>query len=220
MTPTHYTLTIPNLPSKDPLTLFQKWFEEAQYNDSIRLATSMILATSSKDGRPSIRIVGVKGFDKTGFQILTNQNSKKAKDLKENPYASIMFYWEPMDRMVRVEVRGSRLPDEEAERMWRGFPLAAQLVHSSSHQDEVIASREVVLKQKEEVSGKYQDDDGIPMNPDWCAFTLVPYRYEFYQVATDMPDRIIFRRPEAGDTPDGTILHRGDDGWLIEVLSP
>ncbi|ELU12709.1 hypothetical protein CAPTEDRAFT_129800 [Capitella teleta] len=208
------------MPIKEPLALFQKWFEEAQYSDGIHLATSMTLATASKAGRPSSRIVGVKGFDKSGFKIATNKNSRKAKDMDENPFASLMFYWESMNRMVRIDGPVEKLDTKATSDIWKGFPRAAQLTHSASKQDDILPDKSTLVQKKAELTQQYADSTPIPPNPEWCAYNLIPDWWEFYQVVTDLPDRIIFRKPEAGETPDGKALHQGDEGWILERVYP
>lgn len=214
-------LNICTLPSTDPLLFFEKWYEEANECEGVKMVNSAALSTSSRSGRTSSRIVGVKGFDRTGFKIATNGNSLKAKNMEENPYASLLFYWECMGRMVRIDGRVVKLSDEEMNKIWKGFSRHAQILHTASHQDEVIKSSEVVLARKEELEQRYADRRiHIPRNPAWVAYVLIPEVWEFYQVGPDFMDRMVFRSPRPGETPDDVNVHQGLEGWVIECLSP
>lgn len=213
------SLDVRSLPSTDPLLFFGKWYEQAKENDGVKLVNSATLSTSSRSGRTSSRIVGVKGFDRCGFKIATNCNSLKAKNMEENCFASLLYYWEPLGRMVRIDGRVVKSPDDEMDRIWKGFSRDAQYLHTASHQDEVITSSEEVLTRIKELKQKYGEWKPIPTNPEWVAYCLIPEVWEFYQVG-EFIDRVVFRLTRPGEHPDDVRLHKGRDDWVFEILSP
>ncbi|CAD5118473.1 DgyrCDS7175 [Dimorphilus gyrociliatus] len=208
-----------SLTTKDPLLLFRKWFEEAQYSEGVHLATSMTLGTCSKKGIPSSRIVGVKGFDSEGFKIATNKYSRKALDMMEVPHASLMFYWEPMNRMVRIDGPVDLLTEEQAVEIWKSLPRAAQLIHYASDQDKYLSSRQDFIDRRRRLENEFGDSTPIPKNPDWVAFNVRPEKWEFYQVSSDLPDRLLFTK-ENDATIDGVFCQARTNDWLIFRLSP
>uniref|UniRef100_A0A8D0NUT7 Pyridoxine-5'-phosphate oxidase n=1 Tax=Sus scrofa TaxID=9823 RepID=A0A8D0NUT7_PIG len=166
------------LTSLDPVKQFAAWFEEAVQCPAIGEANAMCLATCTRDGRPSARMVLLKGFGKDGFRFFTNFQSRKGKELDSNPFASLVFYWEPLNRQY-------------------------------------------LRKKNEELEQLYQEQE-VPRPKYWGGYILYPQVIEFWQGQTNrLHDRIVFRRgPPTGDSPLGSMTHRGEEDWLYERLAP
>src|SRR6267143_4210490 len=141
---------------RDPIKLFRNWFDAAQASGS-RLPESMALATATKDGRPSARVVLLKQVDEAGFVFYTNYRSAKAKELEENPQAALVFYWVGLDRQVRIEGTVERVSAQEANDYFKTRPRESQLGALASPQSEVIESREVLEKNFRELDEIYRD---------------------------------------------------------------
>lgn len=210
------------LASKDPMAQFDAWFREAASVEEIGEANAMTLATSDAAGQPSARIVLLKGYDDRGFRFFSNYSSQKAKALQENPHACLLFYWHPLHRQVKVQGRVERLPSKESEEYFQSRPRHSQIGALVSKQSTVIASREVLDERKEKLNAKYADDSQPIPKPDfWGGYVVVPELIEFWQGQSGrLHDRIVFRKPRAGEEPDGNFTKQGHDGWVYERLSP
>ncbi|XP_077020745.1 pyridoxine-5'-phosphate oxidase [Tamandua tetradactyla] len=209
-----------HLTSLDPMKQFAAWFEEAVQCPGIGEANAMCLATSTRDGKPSARMLLLKGFDKDGFRFFTNFESRKGKELDSNPLASLVFYWEPLSRQVRVEGSVKKLPEEEAERYFHSRPKSSQIGAAVSHQSSVIPSREYLRKKNEELERLYQEQE-VPKPKSWGGYVLCPEVIEFWQGQTNrLHDRIVFRKGLPTDSPLGPMTHCGDAEWLYERLAP
>uniref|UniRef100_A0A5F5PQ11 Pyridoxine-5'-phosphate oxidase n=1 Tax=Equus caballus TaxID=9796 RepID=A0A5F5PQ11_HORSE len=191
------------LTSLDPMKQFAAWFEEAVQCPDIGEANAMCLATCTRDGKPSARMVLLKGFGKDGFRFFTNFESRKGKEL------------------VRVEGPVKKLPEEEAESYFHSRPKSSQIGAVVSHQSSVIPDREYLRKKNEELEQLYQERE-VPKPKYWGGYVLYPQVMEFWQGQTNrLHDRIIFRRGlQTGDSPLGPMTHRGEEGWLYERLAP
>lgn len=132
-----------HLTSLDPMKQFASWFEEAVQCPDIGEANAMCLATCTRDGKPSARMLLLKGFGKDGFRFFTNYESRKGKELDSNPFASLVFYWEPLNRQVRVEGPVKKLPEKDAEDYFHSRPKSSQIGAVVSRQSSVIPDREV-----------------------------------------------------------------------------
>uniref|UniRef100_A0A8C3VE00 Pyridoxine-5'-phosphate oxidase n=1 Tax=Catagonus wagneri TaxID=51154 RepID=A0A8C3VE00_9CETA len=209
------------LTSLDPVKQFAAWFEEAVQCPAIGEANAMCLATCTRDGRPSARMVLLKGFGKDGFRFFTNFESRKGKELDSNPFASLVFYWEPLNRQVRLEGSVKKLPEEEAECYFHSRPKSSQIGAVVSHQSSVIPDREYLRKKNKELEQLYQEQE-VPRPKYWGGYILYPQVIEFWQGQTNrLHDRIVFRRgPPTGDAPLGPMTHRGEEDWLYERLAP
>lgn len=181
----------------------------------------MCLATCTRDGKPSARMVLLKGFGKDGFRFFTNFESRKGKELDSNPFASLVFYWEPLNRQVRVEGSVKKLPEEEAECYFHSRPKSSQIGAVVSNQSSVIPDREYLRKKNEELEQLYQAQE-VPKPKYWGGYILYPRVMEFWQGQTNrLHDRILFRRGlPTGDSPLGPMTHRGEEDWLYERLAP
>jgi len=189
----------------DPIRQFQKWFQQALDAELLE-PTGMTLATADKSGRPSARIVLLKGLDERGFIFFTNYNSRKGRELAENPNASLVLYWAELERQVRVSGTVSRISREESEKYFTGRPRGHQLGAWVSTQSEVISNRAVLEKRLEEFEQKYPD--AVPLPAYWGGYVLLPAEIEFWQGRPNrLHDRFRYTKQANGT-------------WLIERLAP
>ena len=190
----------------DPFRQFRVWFDDA-VNAGLLEPNAMTLATASRDGRPSARMVLLKGFDERGFVFYTNYESRKGRDLVETPYAALIFFWGDLERQVRIEGTVERVATEESDLYFHSRPEGSQIGAVASHQSQVIASREVIEQRVAELSEEYAGRE-IPRPAYWGGFRVVPESIEFWQGRPNrLHDRLRYRRE--------------DDGvWVIERLSP
>ncbi|KAF7255330.1 hypothetical protein EG68_07661 [Paragonimus skrjabini miyazakii] len=212
-----------NLTHKEPLSQFKAWFEEAVHCGLVYEANAMALATSTRSGIPSVRYVLLKELDEHGFYFFTNYESRKASELESNPNASLLFYWEPLQRQVRVEGTVTQLSPERSEIYFASRPKCSQLAATISPQSSVIPSRQYLDDKFSKLGAFYADKDTIPKPKNWGGYVLCPHTVEFWQGQTNrLHDRIRFRRVNIHDTipVDPECTHTGDDGWVYERLAP
>ncbi|XP_064647943.1 pyridoxine/pyridoxamine 5'-phosphate oxidase-like isoform X2 [Lineus longissimus] len=211
-----------DLAALDPFDQFSAWFTEACKVPSIKEANAMSLATANKEGHPSVRMVLLKGYDKTGFKFFTNYGSRKASELTENPHASLMFYWEAMMRVVRIEGVAEKLSVEESTEYFHSRPRSSQIGAIVSQQSSVVESRSVLDKRNEELMTQYEDESvHIPKPDHWGGYKVVPRVIEFWQGQTNrLHDRLVFRRQRNGEILDEKVSQVVNDGWILERLAP
>lgn len=191
--------------SPDPFATFARWFAEAQAAEAEEV-NAMLLATASPDGRPSARVVLLKGFDERGFVFFTDYRSRKGQELEANPRAALTFHWSELERQVRIEGTVERTSSEESERYYRTRPLGSRLGAWVSHQSSPIASRQVLEEGLREVARRFPGPD-VPLPPHWGGYLVRPESVEFWQGRESrLHDRIRYRR-------EGEV-------WRIERLSP
>ena len=189
----------------NPFNQFEKWFKDAQAAVPI-LPNSMTVATSTKEGAPSARVVLLKDFDERGFVFYTNYLSQKGKELDENPIASLSFYWPELARQVRITGAAARISRSESEAYFHTRPIDSQLGAWASNQSDVIDGREVLEQRMAELLKKYEGQR-IPLPPYWGGYRVTPIVFEFWQSrASRLHDRLRYRLVEAK--------------WLIERLAP
>lgn len=190
----------------DPFRQFQSWFDAAR-EASLLEPNAMALATVAADGRPSLRMVLLKGADERGFAFYTNYESRKGRELADTPWAALTFFWPEMERQIRIEGSVEQVSAEESDAYFHSRPIGSQLSASVSHQSEVIAGRETLEQQVAELGARYQDQE-IPRPENWGGFRVVPDTIEFWQGRPNrLHDRLRYR-----------LLARG--AWQIERLSP
>ncbi|KAF8770589.1 pyridoxine-5'-phosphate oxidase-like [Argiope bruennichi] len=208
--------------SKDPIKLFDRWFNDACKTDGIREANAMAVATADKQGKPSVRYVLLKSYSKEGFIFYTNYNSRKGREIAENPQVALLFYWEPLCRQIRIEGSISKHSQKESEDYFHSRPKSSQLSAVVSNQSEVIENKEVLIKKREELEQKYADESAVIPKPDhWGGYLIKPDNFEFWCGRSDrLHDRIKFRRPLPNEIPDEKKTYSGEDGWVYEYLSP
>lgn len=189
-----------------PFNQFAKWYEAAEAAHP-KLPNSMTLATATRDGRPSARMVLLKGFDEDGFVFYTNYESKKGRELEENPRASLVFYWSALDRQVRIDGAVAKTSRKESEEYFQTRPADSRLSTWVSKQSSPVASRQILEDEMKRLESLYQDKE-IPLPDYWGGYRLTPSVIEFWQ-----------NRP--GRLHDRFRYTRQSDGqWLIERLSP
>jgi pyridoxamine 5'-phosphate oxidase len=190
----------------DPIKQFSNWFTAA-IEAQIRDVNAMSLATASAEGRPSVRIVLLKGFDQDGFVFFTNYESEKGKQLEENPYAALGFYWIELDRQIRISGKTEQTPRDESERYFRSRPIGSQLGAWASRQSEPLDARRVLDARMAEMTERFADRP-VPLPPHWGGYRVRPETMEFWQGRSNrLHDRFRYTRQ-----PDGT--------WSIDRLSP
>jgi len=189
----------------DPIDQFRQWLDFAISLD-LPEPNAMTLATSTADGRPSARVVLLKGVDARGFMFATNRRSRKGRDLAENAFASLVFFYPTLERQVRVEGRVELTSDEESDAYFQSRPVGAKIGAWASHQSEVVADRSILEDRYRELESQFSDRE-IPRPPHWGGYRVVPDVIEFWQGrANRLHDRLRYRKVE--------------DRWIIERLEP
>jgi pyridoxamine 5'-phosphate oxidase len=161
-----------------PLHQFEHWLKDA-IEAGVPEPTAMTLATVAPDGRPSTRVVLLKGCDARGFVFYTNYASRKGTELAANPFAALQFHWIELERVARIEGRVERTSDEESDAYFRTRPLDSRIGAWASPQSQVIASRAVLVAEAAKYGARFLLDP--PRPPHWGGYRLVPDRYEFWQ---------------------------------------
>jgi pyridoxamine 5'-phosphate oxidase len=189
----------------DPLAQFGKWFREA-VEGQLPDANAFVLATATASARPSARVVLLRNFNEKGFSFYTNYNSRKGKELEENPFGALTFFWHQLERQVRIEGRLVKQSAEESDLYFGSRPLGSKVGAWASPQSKIIRSRVELDKRYEELSLKYSSGE-VPRPPYWGGYWLVPDLVEFWQ---GRPSRL----------HDRIVYTRGEQGWSISRLAP
>ncbi|MBI2318060.1 MAG: pyridoxamine 5'-phosphate oxidase [Betaproteobacteria bacterium] len=190
--------------ARDPLRQFERWFQDAVAS-GLPLPNAMTLATADASGRPTTRAVLLKGFDAGGFVFFTNYQSRKGRELSANPFASLLFTWEELERQIRIDGRAERISDAESDAYFAARPLGSRISAWASPQSDVVATRA-------ELEARYAAAEKrfgarVPRPPHWGGYRVIPDQIEFWQGrANRLHDRILYRRE--------------GDAWKIERLAP
>ena len=177
----------------DPTALFDKWYKEAE-GAGIFLPESMALGTATPDGKPSVRLVLLKGYDESGFVFFTNYQSRKAMELDANPEATLVSHWAILQRQVRVEGVAQRITTEESEAYYHSRPRGSQVGAWASKQSEPLATRKELEDRVKEFEARFEGSE-VPLPPFWGGYRLKPRSVEFWQGrASRLHDRIKFVR--------------------------
>ena len=189
----------------DPIVQFGRWMEDA-LAAGLLLPNTMTLATATADGRPSARMVLLKGFDHRGFVFYTNYESRKGRELSDNPRAALVLHWPRLERQVRVEGRVERVPGEESDEYFASRPFASRLGAWASRQSTRLASRDELERRLAELEREYAGGD-VPRPPHWGGWLVRPEAIELWQ---GRPNRL----------HDRFLYERSGEGWSRVRLSP
>ena len=191
---------------RDPFQQFGKWWTEI-LETSAEEANAMTLATATPEGLPTARIVLLKGYDRNGFVFFTNYESRKGKELLENPHACLLFFWGVLERQVRIEGICEKVSEEDSDNYFHSRPEGSRIGAWVSPQSQVIAGREVLDEKLNAISAQYADGQ-VPRPPHWGGYVVVPRVIEFWQGRPSrLHDRIRYSLDAGGN-------------WRIERLAP
>jgi pyridoxamine 5'-phosphate oxidase len=189
----------------DAVEQFSRWFADAQRPD-IPEPNAMTLATADATGKPAARIVLLKGFDRRGFVFFTNYTSRKGFELGDNPRATLVFFWQPLERQVRIDGAVEKVSREESIAYFRSRPVASQIGAWVSHQSGVVGSRAELERREAELKKRFAGGD-VPTPDFWGGYRVVPQEIEFWQGRPSrLHDRILY-------TLTG-------NSWKIQRLAP
>lgn len=190
----------------DPIEQFRLWFDQA-VEARVAEPNAMTLATATRDGRPSARVVLLKGLDEEGFVFYTGYESRKGRELAENPAVALVFFWPELERQVRVTGMARKIPREESEAYFRSRPRGSRIGAWASPQSEVIPDRAALERRLAEIEARFPDDD-VPLPPNWGGYRVEPESIEFWQGRRSrLHDRLRYRRGPGGE-------------WVVERLAP
>lgn len=193
--------------SDNPFHQFKIWFEEAQKANNLE-PNAMMLATATKKGKPSSRTVLLKGIDERGFIFYTNYESRKARELDENPYASATFYWPQLERQVILEGQIEKISTIESDKYFQARPRNSQISSWVSKQDQIIGSRDELEQEFKKIEKKFEGKP-IPRPPFWGGYRILPKAMEFWQGRENrLHDRFRY------------IWEEANNAWSIVRLAP
>lgn len=188
-----------------PFLLFERWYTEHLVH-GYAIPDNMFLATSSMDGRVSLRTVLLKDYSDEGFTFFTNYNSLKARQLDSNGNAAILFYWSESGRQVRIEGKTRKSSSQASDEYFKTRPRESQLSAWASNQSSEIPGRDFLEERMNEFREKFSGSP-VPRPDHWGGYIIIPGRFEFWE---DRPDRL----------HDRIVYEREGDGWKIKILSP
>lgn len=182
---------------EDPIEFFQAWWSAAE-DAGLFMPEACALATASREGRPSARMVLLKMLDERGFVFFTNYESRKAEELTENPHAALCFHWAVLERQVRVEGPVERVSEEESRSYFESRGRGSRLGAWASRQSRPLPERAVLERAVGETRERFEGGE-VPLPPFWGGFRVRPVRIEFWQGRADrLHDRLVFERVEGG----------------------
>lgn len=193
----------------DPVTMFRRWLDET-VESGLHEPNAMVVSSVSAEGRPSSRVVLLKGLSDRGFVFYTNLQSRKAHEIEAHPQVALLFPWHDLQRQVRVEGTASRVSAEEDEAYFASRPRGSQLGAWASPQSQVVASRASLDERYGGVLAQFADAEEVPLPPFWGGLRVEPRVVEFWQGRKGrMHDRLVYRRGEDPSAP-----------WVVERLAP
>ena len=191
----------------NPFKQFTSWFQEALNADLIE-PNAMTLATASPNGKPSARIVLLKGYDERGFVFYTNYESTKGQQLLANPQGALVFFWDKLERQIRIEGKVTKVSIEESNTYFYSRPVGSQIGAWVSDQSQVVGDRKILEQKQQSLSRQYPEGAKIPRPSHWGGFRVIPEAIEFWQGRPSrLHDRLVYRLQD-------------DFTWKIERLSP
>jgi len=189
----------------NPFSQFSSWWDEAVQSEIIEV-NAMTLSTITKEGRPSSRIVLLKGFDAKGFVFFSNYNSNKGQQISSNSHVSLLFFWKELERQIRIDGVCSKVSAEESDAYFNSRPIGSRLGAWASPQSEKIQDREVLVERLASVTQEFGIEN-IPRPPHWGGYQVIPTRIEFWQGRSNrLHDRILYEQHELS--------------WQISRLAP
>jgi pyridoxamine 5'-phosphate oxidase len=193
--------------TNDPMQQFDIWFKDAEAHE-LNDPNAMTVATADANGRPSARILLLKGQDAKGFVFYTNMNSRKGGELQVNPFVSLCFHWKSLRRQVRIEGPIEQVSDDEADSYFNSRARGSRIGAWASQQSQPLADRETLMNAVAELEEKFAGSP-IPRPPHWTGQRLRPLQIEFWEDGEfRLHDRFVFQRPTV------------DDAWSMQRLSP
>ena len=191
----------------NPIDLFKEWFNEAKKTE-INDPNALTLATVGKNKIPSARMVLLKDFNNDGFVFYTNLNSKKSREIKSNPNASMCFHWKSLLRQVRITGELSNVSDADADNYFYSRSFGSKIGAWASNQSSVLKSRDELQRSIEKIKKKYQNEKDIPRPKHWSGWNLTPYEIEFWLDGKDrIHERLIY-------------VKKDNNKWEKKLLSP
>jgi pyridoxamine 5'-phosphate oxidase len=182
----------------DPIAQFRRWFDTALGAD-LHEPNAMTLATATPEGRPSARIVLLKGFDERGFVFYTSYEGRKSEEIEANPLCALVFYWGELERQVRVEGHLSRIPEEESDEYFGSRPRGSQLGAWASEQSRPVEGRDPLEERLRNLEAEYEGRE-VPRPPFWGGYRVEPEVIEFWQGRENrLHDRLVYRRSDDGE---------------------
>ncbi len=187
-----------NAPPHDPVPAFLRWLDDARAT-GLPNPNAMSVATVDPDGRPSSRILLLKGLDERGAVFFTNRQSRKGRALEANPYAALLFHWDVLDRQVRMEGPVQHVSDAESDDYFATRPRPSQIGAWASRQSEPANDRSELERAVAEVEARFAPDKPVPRPPHWGGYRMHLHRMEFWQGHPyRLHDRIVYERDRAG----------------------
>ncbi len=190
-----------------PFQQFGQWFQEAM-NAQVLEPNAMTLATASANGRPSARIVLLKGFDENGFVFYTNYESRKGDEMANNPHAALLFCWLDLERQIRIEGAVTKVSEQESAQYFHSRPKGSQIGAWASPQSRIIDNRAVLEEKEAALTQQYADAAQLPLPPHWGGYVVRPDYFEFWQGRESrLHDRVVYIQDRYGQ-------------WKLERLAP
>jgi len=184
--------------ASDPIEQFRSWFDEVLAAD-LHEPNAMTLATATQEGRPSARVVLLKGFDERGFVFYTSYVGRKSEELETNPNCALVFYWGELERQVRVEGRASRVSEEESDEYFGSRPRGSRLGAWASEQSRPVEGRGALEERLRGLEAEYEGRE-VPRPPFWGGYQVEPEVIEFWQGRENrLHDRLVYRRSDNGE---------------------
>jgi len=191
--------------NENPFVQFKLWYEEMLATDILEPA-AFVLSTSTKDGKPSSRVLLLKQFDETGYIFFTNYESRKGKEIEENPHGAMLFFWDKLERQIRIEGRIEKISSIESDKYFQTRPYTSKLGTWASEQSSPLSSRFKLIRKVAQYMARYPVN--VPLPPNWGGYRLIPDVFEFWQGRVSrLHDRLQYNKNDNGN-------------WMITRLYP